>query len=148
MKNLQTTWFTSPVFLAVVLAIGFLVLGCSDGRLQLGEISGTVTIDGKPLPAGQIVFITQTRRGFGSIADGKIVDVTTYKNGDGVVVGNHKVVIRPKLDEAALMAPPQKGRKVIPSTTVPKKYHSAETSGLSAEVVAGKNDLVFELLSK
>lgn len=155
MQSSQTNWFkrtwfgfANPAFFIIVLFTCLVASGCGDGRLQLGEISGTVTLDGKPLAAGQIVFETDSRRAFGSITDGKIVDVTTYKSGDGVVVGNHKVVIRPKLDEAALMAPPKRGKKVIPSKTVPKKYHSSETSGLSAEVVRGKNELLFELTSK
>lgn len=131
----------------VTLALGgcLLAFGCGDGRIPLGSISGKVTIDGVPLPAGQIIFVTDSRRAFGTIADGKIVEVTTYSSGDGVPTGNHKVAIRPKLDEAALMAPPKKSVSVMPSSTVPKKYHNSETSGLIATVESGSNELMFEL---
>lgn len=36
-----------------VLAIGLICIGCGDG---LAQVSGTVLIDGQPLPEGEIIF--------------------------------------------------------------------------------------------
>lgn len=138
-------------YLALATAVLLLLLvgfsGCSDSRLALGKINGVVTIDGEPLEMGQIVFVTDTRRAFGTIEDGQIVDVTTYQAGDGVAVGNHRVAIRPKVDEAELMKPPSKRTPSKTDVMVPRKYHKAETSGLTVEIKKGTNELLFELTS-
>lgn len=147
MINLGTVRVNSALATAVLLLLLVGVSGCSDGRLALGKINGVVTIDGEPLEMGQIVFVTDTRRAFGTIEDGQIVDVTTYQAGDGVAVGNHRVAIRPKVDEAELMKPPSKRSPSKTDVMVPSKYHKAETSGLSVEIKKGTNELQFELTS-
>ena len=134
-------------FAAIVITLFSCVCGCGDGRLPLGEISGNVTLDGKPLAKGQVEFIGAKRRAYGAVEEGKIVEVTTYEVGDGVPVGMHQVAIRPKIDESLLMSP--KGAAAFSSgKSVPKKYHRVGTSGLSVEVVSGENKVSFELSSK
>jgi hypothetical protein len=121
--------------------------GCGDGRIPLGKVNGTVNIDGKPLAKGQIVFVTDSRRAFGSIEDGKIVEVTTYKSGDGVAIGKHQVSIRPKVDESAMMSLPSGKSPFSLDESVPEKYHKASTSELTAEISRGDNTLEFNLSS-
>ena len=123
-------------------------IGCGDGRLPLGKVSGVVNVDGKPLSKGQIVFVTDTRRAFGYIEDGKIVDVPTYKTGDGVTVGNHPVAIRPKVDESEMMSLPSGKSPFSLDDSVPEKYHKESTSGLTAEIARGENKLEFNLKSQ
>ncbi|MEL7500589.1 MAG: hypothetical protein AAFN77_23555 [Planctomycetota bacterium] len=143
MLALQLTARCLPFVLILVL-----LAGCDDGKLQLGSVTGQVTVDGKPLPAGQIVFITDTRRAFGTIKNGEIMEVTTYQAGDGVTLGKHRVAIRPKIDESEMMKPPSQRKPDPYAKLVPKKYHDAQTSELSAQIKRGQNPLVFELSTK
>lgn len=122
-------------------------VGCGDGRLQLGKVSGVVTVDGKPLQKGQIEFLTDSRRAYGSVENGEIVKVTTYETGDGVSLGNHLVAIRPKIDEAKLMSPPDGQSPFKMDSSVPTKYQNAKSSGLTAQINKGENELTFELSS-
>jgi hypothetical protein len=77
--------------LAAVLA----AVGC--GGSQLVEVSGEVTFDGKPVPAGRIYFTTDTTKGndgpqgFAEIHDGKF---DTRKNGRGAWGGPTVVSIK------------------------------------------------------
>ena len=136
---------TFTPYLCLLLLVVLFTAGCDDGKLQLGKVSGDVTIDGEPLLAGQIIFVTDSRRAFGTIENGKIIDVTTYQTGDGVTLGNHRVAVRPKVDEAEMMKPP-KDRKPDPlAKLVPARYHDADTSGLTVEIKKGSNELKIEL---
>jgi hypothetical protein len=146
MNKLTFNTWASFIFCFAVAAMSS--VGCGDGRMPLGKVSGVVTVDGKPLSKGQIVFVTDTRRAFGSIEDGKIVDVTTYQAGDGVSLGTHKVAIRPKVDESEMMSLPKGKSPFSLDGSVPVKYHKASTSGLIAEIKRGDNAVEFKLNSK
>lgn len=146
MNKLTFRRCASLIFYSAIVAL--VSVGCGDGRMQLGKVSGVVTVDGKPLAKGQIVFVTDTRRAFGSIEDGKIVDVTTYQANDGVALGTHQVAIRPKVDESAMMSMPAGKSPFSSDNSVPEKYHKASSSGLTAEIKRGDNELEFDLSSK
>lgn len=105
--------------LPVVAAVIF-CLGCSSGSpFQYQEVRGKLTYeDGSPLPSGgiQLKFIAQD---VGAIEDahprpaianlngqGEFPCVTSYKYGDGLVPGKHKVAI--------LNAKDKKGRLLVP----------------------------------
>jgi hypothetical protein len=112
-----------------------LVAGCSDGRLKLGKVEGTVSVGGKPLEAGKIIFQSDgARAAFGSIENGKIIDVTTYETGDGVPVGLQRYAIQPTTDEAIMMRDPAKAAKMMKEAGIPMKYQQAKTSGLRVEI--------------
>lgn len=73
-----------------VLVLGVLT-GCGGSSdPNIGHVAGTVTFDGKPLPAGMIVFEPDPARGnhgqqgYADIADGKF---DTRKAGKGVSAG-------------------------------------------------------------
>jgi hypothetical protein len=89
---------------ALVLAFGVLfAVGCGDSGPRRYDLSGTVTFDGKPIPAGSIVFQPDTTagnsgpQGTAEIRDGKY---DTAQGGKGVVGGPHVVRVR-GLDRAA-----------------------------------------------
>lgn len=84
------------------------IAGCSKAPYELAPAHGVVTLDGKPLPVGTVMFspIAQSDKNsagapaFGSIqSDGTFV-LTTYRDGDGAVVGEHWVTINGPKDAA------------------------------------------------
>jgi hypothetical protein len=83
----------SPTF---VLGIALLFLGCSSGE-KIHDLSGAVTFQDKPVPAGHIVFEPDTAAGnngpagFAKIKDGRYD--TRILEGRGVVGGPHLVTI-------------------------------------------------------
>ncbi|ASV74064.1 hypothetical protein THTE_1462 [Thermogutta terrifontis] len=83
--------------LSVILSIPALLLsGSGGGGPKTYHVSGTVTLDGKPVPAGSILFEPDQSKGntgpagFAKIKDGKY---DTRQNGRGTVGGPHVVRI-------------------------------------------------------
>jgi len=73
-------------------------------------------------------------------------ELTTYAPGDGATLGRHSIYLAPDIDEsymqgytpadyAAGKPPPTPPAQ----TLLPPKYLTPSTSGLSVEVVAGRN---------
>jgi hemoglobin len=96
------------------------------------QVSGKVTLDGKPLPAGSIVFTTQDGKGN---TNGLIAPDGTYIV-DRVPKGPVKIHI------TVPAAPGEKKQAV----TIPAKYTNSATSGLTLEVQQGQNN--FDIILK
>lgn len=145
-------------FLCLFAAFTFVTIsgcgGASDGRVS---ISGTVTLDGKPLDGGTIAFI-----GGGG---GALATASTNKEGKfqiQVALGTNKVTISkedltsaiqtaPKSDADTLMgtdAQYKEQLKSMPKALVPAKYSKHETSGLSFDIVQGMKPVSISLSSK
>lgn len=141
------------------------VIGCgSSDHLDRAQVTGTVTLDGKPLEAARILFRPeQGRAGRGEIKDGQIVNTATYELDDGIVLGKHKIAIQPvpevapiTLDLMAEEGPrgrpagglPKGPGKKKSSVKIPPKYQRMDRSGLTAEITDGDNELTIELTSK
>src|SRR5205085_3181280 len=110
-------------------ALAALAAGCSGGP-KLGQVSGTVTLDGKPLPKGTLTFETTGQRpATARVENGQIVEATTYKAGDGVPVGTHKVAVAAFEDAAsAVVEDPGKGKVpganyMMGKSLVPARYN-------------------------
>src|ERR1700761_6959661 len=115
--------------------------GCGGAeRVSLAPLTGSVTLDGKPLEAGMIVFTpAKGRPASGKVKSGQIVDVTTYDPNDGAPVG--RLVI-------TLMDLPPEGMDVPKERIIPSKYGSAEESDLTVAVYSGKPNSVNVELNK
>jgi len=79
----------------------------------------------------------------------------TYEPGDGAPVGTHQVAIQATSagGSAVTSDPGDSGPADLSymgggESLIPKKYGNPETSGLTAEVVAGENQLSFALTSE
>jgi len=117
--------------------------GCGGGGgPELGDVSGTVTLDGQPLANASVTF---------SPAQGRGSDATTDAQGRyrlrftaqeyGVVLGDHTVRIT-----TAGVSDPETGESIEPTVTVPAKYNT-ETE-LTAKVEGGKETINFPLTSQ
>lgn len=136
-----------------------LALGCGgSGRGPLGQVEGTVTLEGKPINEGTIIFeVAGARPATGTISSGKIVDVTTYEPNDGVPVGEASVAIfatgtAPAPAETTTPANPdeasQLGKNYMggnAQSLIPKKYNNPATSELNCTIESGKNEVSFDL---
>jgi hypothetical protein len=143
---------------AVVAGTVFLV-GCSGGtgdpnRPDTAPVTGVVTLDGKPVEGASVSFQAQEGQhsAFGQTnAEGRY-QLTTFVSGDGAVPGKYVVTIR-KTESVGGNAVPQDDpnygkQPLIPPTIkfiVPEKYSNPKTSGLTATVSEGENDIPFEL---
>lgn len=114
-------------------------VGCTgsggDDAPELGQVSGTVTMEGAPLANVSVTFTsTDGQVSFCTTdADGKY-SLLYRNNAKGAKVGNHIVTI-----ETVLEAPSGPGYK----DPIPAKYNSKTT--LSAVVKAGENPTDFKL---
>lgn len=131
-------------------------LGCSDSGLKLAEVSGVVTVDGKPMEYVGVVFHPE----FGPIATGNTDAEGRFElvtaNRSGALVGNHVVTIADSVGgikftetEDGLLGAPVQGSSGPPKTRFSKHYARSSTSDLKVTVEAGKeNEFVFELDKK
>jgi hypothetical protein len=142
------------VLVALVGVLGASACGCGSEKPKLAKVRGTVTIDGRPLPRGTIVFESKGQRAAtGNVVDGEIVEVTTFKPGDGCPVGDHKVAVRATQEAASAEVSHPGEAKALPAnymggrSLIPPTYSASDTSGLTATVTGGDNALRFELTS-
>jgi len=116
--------------LATVVAHVLLVTaGCGSGGVSLAEVTGTVTVDGQPVPGLEVSFEPQGGEGGTSLgytgADGRYE--LFYAGGKkGAVIGPHRVQVNPsEMDE---------GDGLV---TIPPRYNAQ--SELNFEVKSGSN---------
>lgn len=141
----RTPSFSSTSFLSLLLLCG--LTGCmgSGGEPvpELGEVTGTITLDGSPLEKANVIFEPETVDEKGRSRSSSATTSTdgTYKlkyNSDvmGASLGKHKVIITKMSDN-----PAEAGLQLIPA-----KYN--DKSDLSADITAGENTVNFDLKSK
>jgi hypothetical protein len=144
--------FSRPLLALILMATPS---GCSRGRDDLPRVpvSGTVTMDGKPLPEGVILFspigeATASSAGAtGAIKEGTF----SIPREDGPVPGNHRVSIsRTDVIEVPAVKGKQSigaGRKRLGPELIPARYNSK--SELTRQIKrGGATDLTFELRSR
>jgi hypothetical protein len=154
---MQRVVAVSPLFTLIFLA-GVLGCGGDSGRGPTGTISGKVTLNGKPVPAG-------TRVNFASNTG----DATSAEiSGDGsftimgVTVGSYQVSFSPPAARSEALSPEEamkmahgtgpggagaNPKALAEATTdaVPKKYTDFSTSGVTFDVKEGSNDFVLDM---
>jgi len=97
-KNMNKSCLCVSKCLCLCFSLAFFLLaGCGKGGLQLYDVSGAVTFDGQPVPAGTVLFQPDQSQGCSGpaglaiIRDGKYD--TAGEGGTGVVGGPHLVRI-------------------------------------------------------
>ncbi len=142
------TFLTAGVLVAVVLSTG-----CSDGKKEkpVYKVHGRVTFDGKPVAKGAVSFypVDPSDRNTPSHAttddDGNFV-MHTYRDGDGVPVGEHIVTLywpgpRVKKEKGA---DPDERESVAPDR-LKGEYAQVGKSKLRATVREQDNEINFKL---
>jgi hypothetical protein len=114
-----------------------LLLAAGCGGKPTGELSGLVTFNGQPLALGTITFICQD----GTVARGNIMDGAYHV--EKVWVGPTKITVfahpspylKEMLEKMQPPPPPALWKEYVP---IPERYQDPDQSGLSYEVVRGK----------
>ena len=136
--------------ISLVCVVVLIASGC--GRSNVAAVSGTVTMDNKPLPNATVVFEPTAAKGNpgpGSIgttdANGRFTLQLMTKDVKGAVIGKHKVVITAY--EGGGEIPSSAPDAVFKKALVPTKYNAE--SILTFEVpAAGTTQADFALKSK
>lgn len=72
------------------------IAGCGKSRIERYDVSGTVTYAGKPIPAGQVLFQPDSKRGNrgpATIVQFKDGHYDTAQSGKGTIGGPHIAII-------------------------------------------------------
>lgn len=163
MKKLITACFAVPALLSLVL-----VSGCGPstaGQLPTNKVTGTVTMNGAPVPGATVTF-SPTEKGIPAaigMTDGQgVYTLTTYQPGDGAVEGNYKVTVTKFVASAAPAeashdptgasgasgAPQHSGPRGGASgggSALPDKFAKADSSPFLMTVKKGDNDFPLDL---
>ncbi|MCA8988532.1 MAG: carboxypeptidase regulatory-like domain-containing protein [Planctomycetaceae bacterium] len=131
-----------------------LLVGCSSGDTrEYGKLSGTVKLNGNPPPAGTIVSLV-------NVSNGAATSAPTKADGTYIIpraqVGDYQVgfAVQGESSAGGAEIDPDEAMKQIADgtykapdskTTIPDKYRSPETSGLTASVQLGDNVADFDL---
>ncbi len=118
------------------------LVGCGSGTNEL-EVTGEVTINGKPLPEGSITFVApsgDSQTGGGVIKDGKFIAIVAPGKKKVLIVG-HEVAGEEPLYQGV---PDSPTRKVLKPLT-PIIYNSVTTTPLEADIQGKTDALKFEL---
>src|SRR5262245_14573061 len=115
----------------LLIALSCLALaGCGGSPADLAQVRGRVEFDGKSLPKfdnAAVVFTPQGGRlAKGVIASDGSFQLSTYKDGDGAVVGKTKVLVSATLNDKKPDDDRYSGLKWV----IPEKFGNADTSGL------------------
>jgi len=133
------------VLFASAAAVSVAVVGCDRGP-EIVPVTGTVLYNGEPLPFGSVTFQPPSGQpARGEIRGDGTFELSTYRRGDGAVVGKHKVKIAcyESQHPAAVKGP---GEQSLGRSLIPTNYTLLDQSGLVAEVRPGENEpFVFDL---
>jgi hypothetical protein len=134
--------FTRPaVFALCLIGTSISLVGCGEPAPEFGQVTGTLTVKGKPVPQMAIRFIPEAADGNAppvissatTDAQGKYELRYYYRNqeGLGAPVGHHRVLI----SDTRLGALAQGQR--MPPQIVPLEYSNPATSPLEYDVAPG-----------
>lgn len=137
------------------------LVGCGPGGPSLNKVTGTVTLDGAPLP-GATVTLQPLAGGTGKPATGiadangayTVTDMTSKNIGGGAAVGDYQVSVlwyKPSKDSSQATGADGGEDKSVgndkssaskvsgPDTLLPAAYQNPATSGIIFSVVKGTN---------
>ena len=115
----------------------------------------TVTYKGAPVEGATVTFLGPENTNAVGLTDkdGK-AKMKTYVEGDGAVEGQHKVLISKQETVGGSPGTSQDSPDYVPPVNVPppqvkylvpQKYEAPGTSGLTADIKSGQNDIPFDL---
>jgi hypothetical protein len=119
--------------------------GCGSNRPSMAPVEGKVVYQGKPLEFGSVLF--QPDAGppaRGVIQSDGTFHLSTYRDGDGAALGVNRVQITCN-DLQRPGAADTNHEPGLGKSHIPQKYARYDTSGLTVEVRARNEPVVFEL---
>jgi len=127
----------APLRSICLIALAFMVVagGCGPSAPALVPLSGTLTVDGRPLARGMIQFEADSggATAVATVTDGHFTATTAGRR--GIVPGRYTARLEAR-------AEPTDETDTLPKSLVATKYADAATSGLTCEAVAGRDNSV------
>ena len=124
--------------------------GCGSGKPDTASVEGTIRLHGELVTTGRITFYPeQGRPATGQIGSDGTYALTTFEDGDGALLGKHRVTVRSTHVDVKMVDMPKSmeeevargGRgetrmvtKRLLKWIVPESYSRRESSLLTAEV--------------
>ncbi|MCC9609263.1 carboxypeptidase regulatory-like domain-containing protein [Blastopirellula sp. JC732] len=129
----------------VLLSVSLIALsGCGQGGPALGQVTGTITQDGRPLPDAFVSFYPaaggRSSHGMTDQSGKYLLRFTGMK--DGALVGAHTV----KIETGVQLSESETGPKPKKVPQLPARYNAE--SELTAEVERGNNTFDFDVQAK
>jgi hypothetical protein len=128
--------------LSVSAALLMVAAGCGykPDLPPTAEVSGSVTLDGQPLPGAMIQFVPDPQKGTKGAAgvaasDEKGHYEVTTAGVKGALVGSHKIAVEARKR-------PKDGTDTLPPSLIPTRYNNPSTSGLATEVKKDQKNVV------
>jgi len=133
----------SSRLLAIVALFVVLAIGCNGGTPELGNVTGTVRLDGKPLVGAQVEFQPQKRLppSYGATDNLGRYELEYTKDKLGAAVGAHTVRITTQTTGRDEL-----GNEIQVPQRVPERYN--DRSELIRQVKSGENVFDFDLQSE
>jgi len=139
----------------LVLGSSGVLSGCGgSGRPETIPVSGTVTLDGKPVAGASVMFSPEPsgRPATGVTDEQGRFTLKTFEAGDGALVGKHTVTVALVKTTGFMADKDGLSGGIAPEGIreewiVPKKFADPKTSGLSVEVASGMDDVKLDLTS-
>lgn len=119
--------------------------GCGQST---ATVSGRVTLDGKPVGPGAVIFIPAEngpprQSAMGQFGPDGRYELTTFEAGDGALVGEYRVLV-----QASGQSYGQESADAQAASPIPLLYSDPQQSGLRATVQAGLNQIDLPLKSQ
>ena len=123
------------------------LLGCGGGAgadLATGKVSGKISAGGQPVTGGELTFapIGAGKNGSAKVGADGTFTVSTYGQGDGAVIGKHKVTFTPPAVEAPPV--PAGGHTATPASP----YAGMAPKEAEITISKGDNTVDIELVKK
>lgn len=153
-------WRPARFVTEYIVCLGAVVfVGCEKKHPDLYPVTGTVHFDGQLVSEGTVTFYPQdgSRPAMGPITEDGSYVLKTFDDGPGAKVGQHKVTVEAFRETVNEIPPGQPGvepafeQKVGRTSVewfVPMEYSRRNSSGLTAEVKEGENQINFDLPEK
>ncbi|WP_254513780.1 carboxypeptidase-like regulatory domain-containing protein [Anatilimnocola floriformis] len=128
--------FVRRVLGLALLLCAFAVTGCGSG---LGDVTGTVTLEGQPLPNVNVMFenTQKNTRATGTTDAAGKYRLSTNAKDDGATLGDCKIAVN--------QPGPADSSKGEGPRIFPVRYERADSSGFTYTVKAGKNTYDMDL---
>jgi hypothetical protein len=125
--------FRRSVSLLLATICPLLLGGCGRGsRLETATVTGTVTLDGKPLTIGAVVFTPERgRAATGRLQSDGTYALGTYRSHDGAVLGKHLVAVIAREETSGGIG---RSAENLGAWVAPQFYSDFTKSGLTFEV--------------
>ena len=145
----RPTWSRRRICLSLglLIALGTATTGCGRAGVTVYPVTGRVTYKGMAIQRGTVLFSPLDAKlppARGVIeADGSY-RLTTFRDGDGAVAGEHRVIVNALEEVAPGLETGQPGYRT-PTSLVPDKYSNLNTTPLQRTIAAQKNVVDLEL---